>query len=201
LWLTRKLTVELYVDAKTTFIAKDRGRALERKLEQAPKATEAPKPKSRTMVLAVIIIAILVVVGVGVYILTLPTGPGKTIGARITIYDGNPTCLQSASPPDCGFKDSTGNSIVTITNGTTVEWTNTGGVQHTVTSCDPSTVSGLGGAGATDCPTTNAAGLPTFDSGQINSGGKTYQYTFNTKGTYYYFCADHIWMHGEIVVQ
>ncbi len=171
-------------------------------MEQVPKATEPPKPKSRTMFLAIIVIAILAVVGVGAYILTLPPkGPGTTIGAKVTIYDGNPTCVQNISPPDCGFKDSTGNSTVTITNGTAVEWTNTGGVQHTVTSCDPATVSGLGSAGTTACPTPNSANLPTFNSNQINGGGVTYQYTFNTKGTYYYFCSDHIWMHGEVIVQ
>jgi plastocyanin len=168
-------------------------------MEQPAKPAEAPKPKNRTMVLALIIVAILVVVGVGVYFITRPP-PTKTttIGEKITIWDTSGACIETASPADCGFKDSSGSSNVTITAGTTVQWTNTGGQAHTVTSCDPTDVSTYG---STACPNTDKpSSLTAFNSGDIAANGGTFQYTFNTNGTYYYFCSIHTWMHGELIV-
>jgi plastocyanin len=169
-------------------------------MEPTAKPPEAPKPKNRTMVLAVIIVVILVVVGVGVYILMRPSSSGPTIGEKITIWDTNGACLQSASPADCGYKDSSGNSNVTITVGTTVQWTNTSpSLPHTVTTCDSSHYSTYHSSGA--CPNgQNSASVSSFDSGDISQNGGTYQYTFNTAGTYYYFCTVHPWMNGEIIV-
>ncbi len=164
-------------------------------MEQA-KPPEVPKPKGRPMVLAIIIVVILVAVGVGVYILTTPP-PGPTIGQKLTVWDTSGSCLQTASPPDCGYKDSSGSPNVTIAVGTTVQWTNNGGAPHTVTACDPTHASGS----SIGCPTANASTLPAFDSGTVVQNGGTYTYTFNQAGTYHYYCTIHPWMHGVVTVQ
>jgi plastocyanin len=175
-------------------------------MEQSPKPAEAPaaapKPKNRNMLLAVIIVVILVVVGVSVYFVLTPP-PSKTSGTPVTIWDQSPTC--AASPASCGFSNNTGTNggtTLTIKVGTTVTWTNNGGLQHTVTACvssNPSYSSAVTNGG---CPGPNASGLPNFDSGTgtpINPG-KTYSFTFNTAGVYNYYCQFHPWMHGTINV-
>lgn len=60
--------------------------------------------------------------------------------------------------------------------GTTVKWINKDDVDHTVTSSD---------------------GL--FDSGNI-AGGETYEYTFDSTGTYDYVCTLHSGMTGTVIV-
>ncbi|HEX9197068.1 MAG TPA: plastocyanin/azurin family copper-binding protein [Candidatus Bathyarchaeia archaeon] len=168
-------------------------------MEQAAKPTEAPKQKIQTKVLAIIIVAILVVVGVGVYLLLPRTSP-VTIGERLTIWDTNGVCAQSANPPNCGFKDSSGSSNVTITVGTTVEWTNSGGTTHTVYTCDTTNYNNYHSAGA--CPHgANSQTVESFTSPDITKNGGTYDHTFNTKGTYYYFCSIHPFMNAEMIVQ
>lgn len=170
-------------------------------MEQAAKPAETPKPRSRTVLIAIVII-ILIGVGGAVYYLTRPTGtPPPPAGLQLTIWDSSGACIQTASPPDCGFKDSSGSPNVTITASTTIQWTNTGGQAHTATSCDQAKVSVYG---TTACPVTNASGLTTFDSGSIAKSGGTWPaspYQSLTAGTYYYFCSFHVWMHGKIVVQ
>src|SRR5687768_8511196 len=66
---------------------------------------------------------------------------------------------------------------LTVTIGTTVEWTNNDPVAHTVTANDKS-----------------------FNSGLINPG-RTYRRTFTKAGTYSYFCIPHPFMKGVIVVR
>jgi plastocyanin len=71
---------------------------------------------------------------------------------------------------------------LTVSAGTTVVWTSTGALPHTVTS----------DTGA-------------FDSGTLNNGG-TFQFTFSQPGTYPYYCEFHgtsggVGMAGTIVVQ
>jgi amicyanin len=61
--------------------------------------------------------------------------------------------------------------------GTTVVWTNTDPLAHTVTAVDKS-----------------------FNSGLVNPG-KTYRHTFTKAGTYNYFCMPHPFMKGVIVVK
>lgn len=75
---------------------------------------------------------------------------------------------------------------LTITHGTTVTWMNGDGIIHTVTSAT--------GSGET------------FDSGNLG-GGATFTHTFNTAGTYAYYCKIHgvngappTGMHGTITV-
>jgi plastocyanin len=67
-------------------------------------------------------------------------------------------------------------STITVSAGTQITWTNKDGVTHTVTS---------------------NKGL--FDSGSIGSNG-TYSFTFQTAGTYSYFCSTHPSMTAKVVV-
>lgn len=64
-----------------------------------------------------------------------------------------------------------------IEPGTTVVWTNTDALAHTITADDKS-----------------------FNSGLVDPG-KTYRHTFNKAGTYTYACMPHPFMHGAVVVK
>ncbi len=64
-----------------------------------------------------------------------------------------------------------------IEAGTTVVWTNTDALAHTVTADNKS-----------------------FNSGLVYPG-KTYRHTFNKPGTYTYACMPHPFMHGTVVVK
>jgi len=69
-----------------------------------------------------------------------------------------------------------GPKSLTVTVGTTVTWKNAGSQAHGVTSQDQ-----------------------LFDS-RLLDAGKSWSYTFDTPGTYRYFCVPHPWMKGRIVV-
>ncbi|MEW6701420.1 MAG: plastocyanin/azurin family copper-binding protein [Bacteroidota bacterium] len=74
-------------------------------------------------------------------------------------------------------------STITVNAGTTIKWINKDNVAHTVTSGTPGAPDGI------------------FDSGNLNNGG-TFSYTFNTKGTFQYYCKLHqSSMKGTVVVQ
>jgi len=168
-------------------------------VEQTPKSVETGKPRNRTVLYGIIVI-ILIAVGVGVYYLTQNTTTTPA-AVQLTIWDTNAACSQTANPPNCGFKDSSGNANVTITHGQTIQWTNTGGSVHTVTSCDPSHATSSNTVG---CPTANAASLQSFDSGNIGqNGGKwpSSPYLTLAAGTSHYYCTLHPWMHGTLTVQ
>jgi plastocyanin len=64
-----------------------------------------------------------------------------------------------------------------IEAGTTVVWTNTDALAHTVTADNKS-----------------------FNSGLVYPG-KTYRHTFNKRGTYTYACMPHPFMHGTVIVK
>lgn len=74
---------------------------------------------------------------------------------------------------DFGFSPTT----LTVTVGTTVTWTNTGQVDHTVTA--------NGGA---------------FASGTL-SPGASFSFTFRTAGTFAYHCTIHPFMTGTVIVK
>jgi plastocyanin len=93
----------------------------------------------------------------------LPTAPATAAG-------GPPT---AATIYNYGFSP----NPLTIPVGATVQWTNTGNVQHTVT----------------------ADVGPSFDSGQLNSHA-TFTHTFNQAGTFTYHCANHPSMTGTVQV-
>ncbi|MDP4209918.1 MAG: cupredoxin domain-containing protein [Bacteroidota bacterium] len=68
-------------------------------------------------------------------------------------------------------------SSTTVSVGTTVTWANRDSLAHTVTSSNN-----------------------TFDSGNITYGS-SYSYTFTTEGTYTYYCKNHSYMTGTVIVK
>jgi plastocyanin len=68
--------------------------------------------------------------------------------------------------------------VLTVKIGTTVTWTNTGAVVHTVTAAD----------------------RKTFDSKEIRPKAR-FSWTFPSAGTFAYICTYHPWMKGTIVVE
>jgi len=74
-------------------------------------------------------------------------------------------------------------STVTIEAGEAVIWDNTDTAAHTAT----------GGS-----PADGPSGV--FDSSLIMAGG-SYSHTFDTPGTYVYFCMVHPWMEGTVIVE
>jgi plastocyanin len=72
---------------------------------------------------------------------------------------------------------------LTVSTGTIVTWINDDSVVHTVTSGKPDSK--------------NAA--EEFDSSYLDAG-KTFQHTFDTAGTFHYYCTLHPYMKGKIVV-
>ena len=75
-------------------------------------------------------------------------------------------------------------STVTIDLGGTVTWENTDNAAHTATSGTP---------GGDDV-------AAVWDS-SLMMVGQSYSHTFNTPGTYDYFCMVHPWMQGSVVVE
>ncbi len=69
-------------------------------------------------------------------------------------------------------------AVLTVKVGTTVTWTNTGAVVHTVTAAD----------------------RKAFDSKNIGSKA-SFSWTFQSAGTFAYFCTYHPWMKGTIIAQ
>jgi plastocyanin len=74
-------------------------------------------------------------------------------------------------------------AMITIKQGTTVTWINKDpNASHTITTNEMS-----------------AAGTPT-DMGTVSPNGQ-WSYTFNVgPGTYHYYCRDHPWMSGIVIV-
>ena len=70
-------------------------------------------------------------------------------------------------------------SSITVSAGTTITWINKDGITHTVTS--------------------DTGVTPSFDSGNIGSGGSS-PLNFATAGTYKYHCAIHPNMMGRVIV-
>jgi plastocyanin len=65
--------------------------------------------------------------------------------------------------------------------GTTVTWTNSDDIEHTITSGTP------------EAPTAE------FDSGNVTKG-QTFSHPFASPGTFAYFCKNHNGMRGEVAV-
>ena len=86
------------------------------------------------------------------------------------------TPAAEATTVKVAIKDFSFGAPLTITIGTTVEWTNEDSMAHTVTA-------------------SNGA----FDSGNLDQGAK-YSFTFTQEGTYSYACQYHSNMKGQIVV-
>jgi plastocyanin len=83
---------------------------------------------------------------------------------------------------------------VTIAKGGTVTWKNTSSSQHSAT-CDPSLAANKADASL-------PSGAQPWNSNLLNPG-QSWSYTFNTSGTYKYFCIPHesVGMVGTVTVQ
>lgn len=81
-------------------------------------------------------------------------------------------------------------TALSVSAGTTVTWTNRTTSPHTVTRCTVAACGHGGGSGKDQG----------FGSAVIPPGG-TYSFTFQSKGTYYYYCAIHGYsvMHARVV--
>jgi len=100
---------------------------------------------------------------------------------------------RAAAVVDMGFESFTP-ATVTVKAGQTVEWRNTSPITHSV-SFDPNAAAKAGDASL-------PAGVQPFASGDI-AAGNVYLHTFDTPGTYRYFCTHHegAGMLGTVVVQ
>jgi plastocyanin len=106
---------------------------------------------------------------------SIPTGnQTATSGYEVIISPG------SSSPTNAKFFDPL---ILNVPVGATVTWKNLDSTLHTVTS--GSSESGKSGT--------------IFDSSYL-TGGKTFQHTFSSAGTFDYFCTLHPYMKGQVVV-
>ncbi|QZX99071.1 plastocyanin/azurin family copper-binding protein [Halobaculum rubrum] len=83
---------------------------------------------------------------------------------------------------------------VAVTPGTTVVWENVGNIGHSVTAYEedlPADAEFFASGGfETEDAARSAYSAGDPDSGDI-AGGETYEYTFETEGTYPYFCIPH----------
>jgi len=97
-----------------------------------------------------------------------------TSGNEVVISPG------SSSPTNAKFFDPL---VLNVPVGATVTWKNLDSTLHTVTS--GSAESGKSGT--------------IFDSSYL-TGGKTFQHTFSSAGTFDYYCTLHPYMKGQVIV-
>ena len=107
---------------------------------------------------------------------TITNAPSEAEGSTISIVSG------SSSPSNGRYYVP---ESATISEGTTVTWSNDDTTLHTVTSGSPEG----GGASGTE-----------FDSSYL-AAGKSFQHTFETKSSFDYYCTLHPFMIGKVVVQ
>jgi nitrite reductase (NO-forming) len=105
---------------------------------------------------------------------TMMAGNMTATGNEIDISPG------SSAPSNAKFFEP---STLTVPAGSTVTWKNTDSTLHTVTSGSAET-----GVSGTE-----------FDSSYL-AGGKTFQHTFSSAGTFDYYCTLHPFMKGQVVV-
>lgn len=126
--------------------------------------------KVRPAVKFVSIIAAMAILGAGCY-------ASKTTTTNNTNTSSGTNTSTSAGPRVTMVNRSFSPSTLTVAKGTTVTWTNSDSLDHTVTG--------------------DTSGGPT--SGTLSTGG-TYSFTFNTAGTFTYHCAPHPDMTGTVTV-
>jgi nitrite reductase (NO-forming) len=119
----------------------------------------------------------------------LNTTGGNTTGNGTTMA-GNSTATASGNVIDIAQGSSAPSAskfyeppALTVPAGSTVTWKNSDSTLHTVTS--GSAESGVSGT--------------EFDSSYM-AGGKTFQHTFNSAGTFDYYCTLHPFMKGQVIV-
>jgi plastocyanin len=110
------------------------------------------------------------------------TGNGTMMTGNSTAASGNEIDISpgSSAPSNAKFYEP---PTLTVPAGTTVTWKNTDSTLHTVTSGSAET-----GVSGTE-----------FDSSYL-AGGKTFQHTFSSPGTFDYYCTLHPFMKGQVVV-
>lgn len=110
------------------------------------------------------------------------TAPPGHRGAGFTVASANPAAKTASvviveppfqSPMTWNYRP----AVLKVGVGTTVIWTNTGAVLHTVTAAD----------------------RKSFDSKDIQPKQK-FSFTFKKAGTFAYFCNYHPWMKGTVIV-
>lgn len=89
---------------------------------------------------------------------------GANIGETVDATDENEV---QVSIDDFIFEP----TVITVSKGTTVTWTNEGNVRHDVTSTEDSPMKGL--------------------SSDLLANGESYSFTFEDTGDYYYYCQPH----------
>jgi plastocyanin len=152
---------------------------------QLTKATADAHRENRsripTLVLPVVFLLVLTTIGVA----CAPAASGATASEPATTRTtGTTSGVASAAASTVNMTSALKfePSTLTIPKGTTVTWRNTGAVGHTVTD-DPAKAANKADAAL-------PSGVEPWDSGNINPGG-TFQRTFDTPGTYTYFCIPH----------
>jgi len=81
-------------------------------------------------------------------------------------------------------------AVITVDVGATVTWSNDDSAAHTVTAGDLSVD-----------PDTVGSELPNGFDSSLFMAGTTFEVTFDTAGTYPYFCQVHPWMAGMVIVE
>jgi plastocyanin len=102
------------------------------------------------------------------------TGGNNMAGMSMTpvAASDTPVATNTVSIKNFGFSPAT----ISVTAGSTVEWTNKDSVQHDVTFAGGSIVS------------------------TVLNHNDTFSHTFLTPGTYHYICSIHPFMHGTVIV-
>lgn len=134
----------------------------------------------RKSVLAIVIMVVLVGAGVGIW---LGVGHNKNNSSTTTTMDMSSSTNSNNSAPVATNKVTIKNfafspASITVKKGTTVTWTNSDSVTHTVTGKDSQTGP---------------------NSGDL-APGESYNFTFNAVGTYHYHCTIHTEMLGTVTV-
>jgi nitrite reductase (NO-forming) len=148
---------------------------------------ENPKPNRKKLwvIIAAVVVVVVIIVGTLTVLMNQSVSPPAVPASPNVIIWNGTFCNMSGN---CGFVPNVRN----VTVGTTVTWTNNGGMTHTVTTCDSKNPP------VPQCPAMDASGLPSIDSRV--AGGTSFSYKFTVAGTYYYYCKPHPWMQGEIIV-
>ena len=108
----------------------------------------------------------------------IPTTPAATPTATATAAPTSPPGV-AVTIQNFGFNP----QVITVPAGTTVTWTNLDAVQHQVANS-----------------ATNTAGPGQIFQSKILGKGDTYSYTFDTPGSYRYYCVIHPYMWGIVNV-
>ena len=136
--------------------------------------------RSRSVLLSLLVAGAVACGGGGT---SYPTGTTSKSGGGGNPPPSGPT-TSAISIVDFSFSPQT----VTIKVGSTVQWTNTGSVAHTVTADDGSYASGQ---------LASPSGGGAYGGG---SAGGSYSQVFGAAGTFTYHCSNHSYMTGTITV-